>query len=71
MGKAKSDIMDKITDRMDRLQEMMESNTHIDDPDAVAEVIISLSMYSSIMEDGDKDYVDCAIWALEEKKPWK
>ena len=66
-----SKLQDKITLIMDQIQEMMESNYHLKDVDAVQEAVDKVSLYWAHMNDEDKDYVHCAREAVEEKIEWK
>jgi hypothetical protein len=65
-----SDIQKRINERMDTLQLYMESNVHLQDPGRVEVQIATLSPYWAHMSDEDKDYVDCARWAIEKKMEW-
>jgi len=64
-------IKDKINQRMDKLQEMMESNVHLERPAEVAEHIYSVSKFWSVLSDEDKDYIDGSRYALEEQIRWE
>jgi len=66
-----SKLQEKITLIMDQIQEMMESNYHLKDVDAVQEALDKVSLYWAHMNDEDKDYVHCAREAVEEKIEWK
>jgi len=61
----------KIKERMDKLQKWMESNYHIDHPDEVYELTTSVSKFWSVMSEEDRDYVQMAQHAIEEKELWK
>jgi len=61
----------KIKERMDKLQKWMESNYHIDNPDEVYELTTSVSKFWSVMSEEDRDYVQMAQHAIEEKELWK
>lgn len=63
-------LRDKINQRMDLLQAMMERNQHIDDPDSVTEHIHTVSKFWTALSDGDKDYIECARCAIEEQRRW-
>jgi hypothetical protein len=68
-----TDLRQKLTDRMDQLQAWMEDNHHIKDNDSNMEVwdhCLNLSKFWSILNDEDKDYVDCAKDAVLERKRW-
>ena len=61
----------KIKERMDQLQEWLESNYHLNNPDEVMELISSVSKFWSVLQDEDKDYIHGAQHAIEEKIEWK
>lgn len=64
-------LQDKIKERMDILQDMMEDNVHIDSPDIVEEHITTVSKFWSVLSEEDRDYIHCARYAIEEKLEWK
>ena len=64
-------LREKITQRMDDLQRMMENNVHLTNPDKVAIQISSVSKYWSVLDDEDRDYIHGARHALEEKTEWR
>jgi len=63
-------LQDKIKDRMDLLQDMMEDNVHIDSPDIVEDHIRTVSKFWSVLSDEDRDYIHGARYAIEEKMEW-
>lgn len=63
-------VKEKIKTRMDHLQKCMEGQAHIDRPDYVKDVIDTVSKFWSVLSEEDRDYVQAAIFALEEKKQW-
>lgn len=64
-------LHDKIKERMDILQDMMEDNVHIDSPDIVEEHITTVSKFWSVLSEEDRDYIHGARYAIEEKLEWK
>lgn len=64
-------IREKIDNRMDTLQEMMESNVHLKDPTKVIDVINRISPFWTIMNEEDRDYVQCAQHAVEDQAEWR
>ena len=60
----------KIKERMDQLQTWMESNYHLENPEAVEVLIDSVSKFWSVMQEEDTDYVQYARHAIEEKIVW-
>jgi len=63
-------LQDKIKERMDILQDMMEDNVHLDSPDVVEEHIITVSKFWSVLSEEDRDYIHGARYAIEEKMEW-
>ena len=63
-------LQDKIKDRMDLLQDMMEDNVHIDSPHIVEDHIRTVSKFWSVLSDEDRDYIHGARYAIEEKMEW-
>ena len=55
---------------MDELEHMMDSNLHLDDPDKVTNHISSISKFWSVLSEEDRDYIEGARYALEEKAVW-
>ena len=70
MGQVKAMLMDKIEERMDQLQAMMESQEHIENPYKVLNHIASITKFWSVLSDEDKDYIDSAKYAAEGKMEW-
>jgi hypothetical protein len=64
-------LQDKIKERMDILQDMMEDNVHMDSPDIVEEHITTVSKFWSVLSEEDRDYIHGARYAIEEKLEWK
>ena len=68
---AKTNLMEKIEKRMDRLETQLKAQEHITNPAAVRTTIKSITKFWAVMEDEDKDYVHFAQDALEEQREWK
>ena len=64
-------IKEKINKRMDTIAMMMESNTHLKDPETVMETIASVSKFWSALEQDDRDYINAARGAIEDQLEWK
>jgi len=65
-----SSTRDKINAHMDTLQEMMETQNHISDPEATLNQILKCSGYFSVLNEEDREYVQVARFALEEQSEW-
>ena len=63
-------IYQKVTPMMDELQQMMETQVHLTDPVKVCELIDKVSLYWAHLNDEDTDYIQCALYAVEEKSEW-
>jgi hypothetical protein len=64
-------LQQKIKQRMDQLQEWMEGNHHLENPDDVLDLIQSVSKFWSVLQEEDRDYIHGAQYAIEEKMEWK
>jgi hypothetical protein len=63
-------VQEKIKERMDQLQEWMEGNYHLENPDDVLDIIESVSKFWSVLSEEDRDYIHGARYAIEEKMEW-
>tara|TARA_B100001094_G_scaffold328946_1_gene390558 strand:+ start:3625 stop:3828 length:204 start_codon:yes stop_codon:yes gene_type:complete len=61
----------KIKERMDQLQKLMESNYHINNPKEAYELTTSVSKFWSVLSEEDRDYIQAAQHAIEDKIKWK
>lgn len=66
-----TNLKEKITQRMDTVQWCMETQLHIMDPTLVSDQISRVSKFWSALSDEDRDYIECARYALDEKMEWK
>ena len=64
-------MREKIKERMDVLQKMMESNIHLDDAQRVTRQIQTISKFWSVLSEEDRDYIQGCQYAIEEKYEWK
>lgn len=60
----------QITEQMDVLQEMMESNVHLKEPEKVINHIDSISFKWTFISEEDREYIQCAQHAIEEQLEW-
>lgn len=66
-----TNLREKINKRMDTVQWCMETQLHITDPGMVSDQIELVSKFWSALSEEDRDYIDCAKYALDEKMEWK
>jgi len=64
------DLREKINDRLDQLQAMLESNEHLKDPKKAMDLTYRISPFWSILSEEDRDYVQCAQHAIEDGSTW-
>jgi TorA maturation chaperone TorD len=64
-------VRDKIKARMDQLQEMMESNQHLEKQFEVDDHISTITKFWSVLSDEDKDYIHACRHALEYQSRWE
>ena len=64
-------LQEKINSRMDQIQEWMESNYHLEHADEVYDHTLSVSKFWSVLSEEDRDYIQAAQMACEEKLEWK
>jgi len=62
---------DKINEALDKLETMLTSQQHLTSPETVGAQLEVLTMYFHLMSDEDRDYVNCARIALEDKIEWR
>ena len=55
---------------MDLLQHWMETNYHLVNQKRVLEHTLGISKFWSVLNEEDKDYVQCAQDAIEERRKW-
>ena len=69
----KKSLKDKINERMDKLQEMMEKDYHFEEPEEVYEHTLTVSKFWSVLSEEDREYIQCAQDAIETKSDisWK
>jgi hypothetical protein len=65
------ELRNKIESRMKHLELLMNGQAHLDRPEYTFSVIESVSKFWSILDEADKDYIQCASAAAEEKVRWE
>lgn len=63
-------LRDKINMRMDSLQNDMEANIHLLQPEKVMEEVYKISKFWSVLSEEDKDYLQVAQDAIENGSKW-
>jgi len=63
-------MRDKLNQRMDALQELMESNTHLDKPEQVIDCLSKIKFAWSTLSESDREYIECVEYAIETQSSW-
>ena len=63
-------VRKKIDDRMDKLQCIMETNKHLENPAEAYNLTLRVTCFWSILSEEDRDYIQCAQHAIEDKLEW-
>jgi hypothetical protein len=64
-------IRNKINNRLDELEKLMCNQKHISNPDIIIDCIESITKFWSVLNDEEKDFVECVKYALDTKLEWK
>lgn len=67
----RTNVRERIKSRLDHLELLMNGNAHIDRPEYTQSVIESITKFWSVLEESDRDYVQCALAALEDRLTWE
>lgn len=70
MSRMKEELLNKLELHMRAIQDLMDENIHLDDSEYVQAHIDSIKKYWKHLDDGDKDYIDTAQYAIENRKEW-
>ena len=49
----------------------MNNQEHISNPESVIECLDSITKFWSVLQEDERDYVECARFALDKKIEWK
>lgn len=66
-----SELRNKITSRLDEIEDLMNINMHVTHPQDILERVSNVSKFWSVLSDEDKDFIEAVKWATEEKAIWK
>ena len=64
-------IEEKIKAKLDELECALNAQEHLKNPHEFTTQIASFSIYIHLMKDEDRDYLNCARYALEEEMEWR
>ena len=63
-------MRDKLNQRMDALQRLMESNIHLDEPEQVIDCLSKIKFAWSTLSESDREYIECVEYAIETQSSW-
>jgi hypothetical protein len=63
-------MRDKLNQRMDALQRLMESNVHLDEPEQVIDCLSKIKFAWSTLSESDREYIECVEYAIETQSSW-
>ena len=63
-------LRQKIKSRLDHIQELMESNYHLEHADEVYDLTLEVSKFWSILSEEDREYIQVAQDAIENGISW-
>lgn len=63
-------IREKIEARLDALEESLQRQDNLADPVTALELIRSIKKFYSVLTEEQKDFIQCARWAVSEQKGW-
>jgi hypothetical protein len=63
-------LREKIKERLDALQKMMECQEHLSNPEAVTEKLESVSKFWSVLSEEDREWTAAARMALNSQMKW-
>jgi hypothetical protein len=64
-------IEEKIKAKLDQLERSLNAQEHLTNPAAFEQQLASFGIYFHLMKDEDRDYLNCARYALDEQMEWR
>ena len=61
----------RITEKLDRLEQALRAQQHLEQPDDFLDQLISIQKFSRLMSEEDRDFFHCAVEAYEEQMEWR
>ena len=63
-------IRQRIEERLNLLESMLTSQQHISDPPEVLDALASVSKFYSVLSEEQREFVQAARWATDNKTLW-
>ena len=61
----------RITEKLDRLEQALRAQQHLEQPENFLDQLVSLQKFSRLMSEEDRDFFHCAVEAYEEQMEWR
>ncbi len=58
-------IREKIKDRLDELESLLQTQTHLENPELVTETLESVAKFWSVLSESDREFCGSARLAIE------
>jgi len=65
-----SNAKQRIQERLDRLQNLMETNYHLENPGLAIETVDSIAKYWNFLSEEDREYLECCEVAIMNRLNW-
>jgi len=67
---AKAHLKQKIKERLDVLESLMKSQTHLQDDDTIIETLESVDKFWSVLEEDEKEFIGAVRYACRTQTRW-
>lgn len=67
---AKAHLKVKIKERLDELESLMKSQTHLQDADLVIEALDNVEKFWSVLNEDEKEFIGAARYACRTQTRW-
>jgi hypothetical protein len=64
-------LREKIQERLDELQRMMETQSHLDNPELVTEKLESIAKFWSICDESEREFISAVRVAIKDQVGWE
>jgi len=63
-------LREKIQSRLDELESLMQTQTHLENPELVTETLESVAKFWSTLDENDREFLSAARFAIAEQRQW-
>ena len=65
-----NNLREKIQERLDGLQHMMQTQTHLENPELVTEKLESVTKFWSVLSEEEREFVSAVRVVTTEQRSW-